>query len=118
MTEASAEERSQTPEELARHKRKADRSGARTLFFDLWHKRRRHRQFAGVAFVFGLAIGSFLNVVIYRVPKGESIVRPGSRCPACGRAVAPRENIPVFSSLWLRGRCAGCGDGDSLKARQ
>jgi protein-S-isoprenylcysteine O-methyltransferase Ste14 len=59
MTEASAEERSQTPEELARHKRKADRSGARTLFFDLWHKRRRHRQFAGVAFVFLItALGS------------------------------------------------------------
>lgn len=69
----------------------------------------------GIAFVFGLAIGSFLNVVIYRVPKGESIVRPGSRCPACGRAVAPLENIPVLSYLWLRGRCAGCGGRISLR---
>jgi len=62
----------------------------------------------GIAFVFGLVVGSFLNVVIHRVPLGESIVRPGSRCPACGRPVTPLENVPVLSYLWLRGRCRGC----------
>jgi len=61
-----------------------------------------------VACVFGLVVGSFLNVVIHRLPRGESIVRPRSRCPACGRPVAALENVPVLSWLWLRGRCAGC----------
>jgi leader peptidase (prepilin peptidase)/N-methyltransferase len=57
---------------------------------------------------FGLAIGSFLNVVIYRVPRGESLVRPGSHCPACGHAVRSRHNVPVLGWLLLRGRCADC----------
>jgi leader peptidase (prepilin peptidase)/N-methyltransferase len=69
----------------------------------------------GVGVAFGLVIGSFLNVVIYRMPKGESIVRPGSRCPTCGRGVAPWENIPVLSYVWLRGRCRGCGERISLR---
>ncbi|MDN4482050.1 prepilin peptidase [Demequina sp. SYSU T0a273] len=56
----------------------------------------------------GLLLGSFANVLIHRIPRGESIVRPASRCPACGRPVRPGENIPVLSWLWLRGRCAGC----------
>jgi leader peptidase (prepilin peptidase)/N-methyltransferase len=57
----------------------------------------------------GLVAGSFLNVVIHRLPRGESIVRPASRCPSCGRPVAPWDNVPVLSYLWLRGRCRACG---------
>ena len=63
----------------------------------------------GVAFALGLVVGSFLNVVIHRLPRGESIVRPGSHCPACGHRIAFFENVPVLSYLWLRGRCRGCG---------
>jgi leader peptidase (prepilin peptidase) / N-methyltransferase len=58
--------------------------------------------------VFGLAIGSFLNVVIYRVPKNESIVSPRSSCPACGALIRERDNIPVLSWLLLRGHCRDC----------
>ncbi len=61
----------------------------------------------GVAAV-GAVIGSFLNVVIHRVPLEESIVFPHSRCPACGTAIRPYDNIPVVSWLVLRGRCRGC----------
>ena len=61
-----------------------------------------------VVFVFGLLIGSFLNVVIYRLPKDESIVWPGSHCPNCQRALSVWENLPVASWLVLRGRCFGC----------
>lgn len=59
-------------------------------------------------FVLGLCVGSFLNVVIARVPQGESIVRPRSRCPKCGHTLAWYENIPLLSWLALRGRCKGC----------
>jgi leader peptidase (prepilin peptidase)/N-methyltransferase len=62
-----------------------------------------------VAFLLGLAVGSFLNVVISRVPAGESIVRPGSRCRACRTPVRSRDNVPVISWLVLRGRCRACG---------
>ncbi|WP_163995366.1 prepilin peptidase [Pyxidicoccus caerfyrddinensis] len=58
--------------------------------------------------VLGLCIGSFLNVVIARVPEGLSIVRPGSRCPKCGHVLAWYENIPLLSWLALRARCRGC----------
>ena len=58
--------------------------------------------------VTGLAIGSFLNVVIWRVPRGESIVRPASRCPRCGETLRHRDNVPVLGYLLLRGRCRGC----------
>jgi leader peptidase (prepilin peptidase)/N-methyltransferase len=61
-----------------------------------------------LAFVLGLVIGSFLNVVIHRVPRGESVVRPRSRCPSCGAAITALDNVPVFSWLWLRGRCRHC----------
>lgn len=57
----------------------------------------------------GLLVGSFLNVVIWRVPRGESVVRPASRCPACAAPVRPRDNVPVLSWLLLRGRCRDCG---------
>jgi leader peptidase (prepilin peptidase)/N-methyltransferase len=59
--------------------------------------------------VFGLVIGSFLNVVVYRVPIQMSLVAPGSACPRCGTPIAPRDNIPVISFLLLRGRCRQCG---------
>ena len=58
--------------------------------------------------VLGLAVGSFLNVVIHRVPRAESLVRPGSHCPHCQVAIRPRHNVPVLSWLALRGRCAAC----------
>ncbi|UQU63873.1 prepilin peptidase [Couchioplanes caeruleus] len=62
----------------------------------------------GVVALLGLAVGSFLNVVIHRVPRGESLVRPGSHCPSCGNAVRNRHNVPVLGWLLLRGRCADC----------
>ncbi|TIC88520.1 prepilin peptidase [Nocardioides sp. GY 10113] len=58
--------------------------------------------------VLGLVVGSFLNVVVHRVPAGLSIVRPGSACPRCGHAVRARDNVPVLSWLLLRGRCRDC----------
>lgn len=61
-----------------------------------------------VAGAFGLLVGSFLNVVAHRLPRGSSLVSPGSRCPGCGAAVRPWQNVPVLSWLALRGRCAGC----------
>lgn len=61
-----------------------------------------------VALLFGFAIGSFLNVVLTRVPRGESIVFPGSHCRACGRALSWWENIPVVSYAALHGRCRSC----------
>ena len=57
---------------------------------------------------FGLMIGSFLNVVIHRVPLGQSLLRPGSACPACSHPVRAYDNIPVVSWLILRGRCRDC----------
>jgi len=63
-----------------------------------------------LAAVLGLLIGSFLNVVIYRVPAGESVVSPRSRCPRCGTELAARDNVPVLSWLFLRGRCRTCAE--------
>jgi leader peptidase (prepilin peptidase)/N-methyltransferase len=63
---------------------------------------------AGWAFAFGAVVGSFLNVVIYRVPAGESIVRPRSRCPGCLTPISWRDNVPVLSWVLLRGRCRVC----------
>lgn len=62
-----------------------------------------------LALALGLVVGSFLNVCIVRWPDGESVVRPASRCPRCGRGVRWYENVPVLSWLLLRGRCTGCG---------
>src|SRR5439155_14492707 len=61
-----------------------------------------------VATLFGLTIGSFLNVVIYRLPLGRSVVTPRSACPNCGHQIGAIENIPVLSYLVLGGRCRGC----------
>jgi len=63
---------------------------------------------ATIAGVLGLAIGSFLNVVIYRVPANESIVSPPSKCPHCGAMIRNRHNVPVLGWLVLRGRCYDC----------
>jgi leader peptidase (prepilin peptidase) / N-methyltransferase len=57
----------------------------------------------------GAIIGSFLNVVIHRVPREESVVFPTSRCPSCGTAIRPYDNVPILSFLVLRGRCRTCG---------
>jgi len=65
--------------------------------------------------VFGLAIGSFLNVVIYRVPAGQSLVTPASHCPHCDAPVRNRHNIPVLGWLLLRGRCADCAAPISVR---
>ena len=68
-----------------------------------------------LTFVFGLLVGSFLNVVIYRVPRGESIVKPRSRCPHCGTEIRAFDNIPVLSWLILRGRCRDCHGPISIR---
>jgi leader peptidase (prepilin peptidase) / N-methyltransferase len=60
-------------------------------------------------FLFGLIIGSFLNVCILRIPEGVSIVAPGSRCPQCQTPIRWHDNVPVFGWLWLRGKCRNCG---------
>jgi leader peptidase (prepilin peptidase)/N-methyltransferase len=61
--------------------------------------------FAGL---FGTIFGSFLNVVVYRLPRRESLVRPASRCPSCATPIKPYDNVPVLSWLLLRGRCRSC----------
>ena len=68
----------------------------------------------GVALV-GLAVGSFLNVVIWRVPRGESVSHPPSACPGCGNAIRARDNIPVLSWLILRRKCRDCGEPISAR---
>lgn len=68
-----------------------------------------------VASVLGLLIGSFLNVVIYRVPLGLSIVKPPSACPGCGAHIEARDNIPLISWLVLRGKCRHCGNPISIR---
>ena len=71
--------------------------------------------FLGAAFIFGAIIGSFLNVCIYRIPAGTSIVHPPSACPQCGQPIRWYQNIPLLSYLLLGGRCASCGVGISLR---
>jgi len=67
-----------------------------------------HRYALFICVLLGLFVGSFLNVVIWRLPRGESVVSPPSGCPQCGSRLAWRDNVPVFSWLWLRGRCRNC----------
>ncbi|NLV16654.1 MAG: prepilin peptidase, partial [Syntrophomonadaceae bacterium] len=62
-----------------------------------------------MTFILGLFIGSFLNVLIYRIPRGESVVWPGSHCGQCGHALKPIDLVPVLSYLFLRGKCRYCG---------
>ncbi|MGH2864979.1 MAG: prepilin peptidase [Solirubrobacteraceae bacterium] len=68
--------------------------------------------FAGVL---GAVFGSFLNVVVHRLPRHESVVHPGSHCPKCGTPVKPYDNIPIVSWLLLRGHCRGCGASISVR---
>lgn len=68
-----------------------------------------------MGFIFGLVIGSFLNVCIHRLPSSQSIVHPRSRCPQCGHLIRIYDNIPVLSYLILRGRCRDCGARISLR---
>ena len=68
-----------------------------------------------LAFVIGLTFGSFFNVLIHRLPREESIVRPGSRCPSCGHSIGPLENIPLISFIFLRGKCKWCRAPISLR---
>ena len=70
---------------------------------------------AVAAAIGGLLLGSFLNVVIYRLPRGESLISPGSHCPACGVPIKPYDNIPVFGWLLLRGRCRACKEPISIR---
>lgn len=66
-------------------------------------------------FIFGLMIGSFLNVCIYRIPRKESIVFPSSHCPSCGKEIMFRDNIPIISYVILRGRCRFCSAKISIR---
>jgi leader peptidase (prepilin peptidase) / N-methyltransferase len=68
-----------------------------------------------IAALGGLMGGSFFNVVAYRLPRRESLVTPGSRCPSCGTPVKPYDNIPVLGWLLLGGRCRACGEGISRR---
>src|SRR5918995_3191668 len=68
-----------------------------------------------VAVLFGLIVGSFLNVVIHRVPRRESVVWPASHCPHCGEPIRPRDNVPLFSYVLLRGRCRNCKEPISAR---
>jgi leader peptidase (prepilin peptidase) / N-methyltransferase len=70
---------------------------------------------AAFAGVLGAIVGSFLNVVVYRLPRHESLITPASHCPGCGTAVKPYDNIPVLSWLLLRGHCRACGQAISVR---
>jgi leader peptidase (prepilin peptidase)/N-methyltransferase len=70
--------------------------------------------YVAYGFVFGLLFGSFLNAVIYRLPLGESVLRP-SQCPACDHAIRWYHNLPLVGWLWLRGRCPDCGARISVR---
>jgi len=67
------------------------------------------------AFAFGAVMGSFANVLIHRLPKGQSIVTPGSRCPSCGTPVRWYDNVPILSYIVLRARCRSCGASISMR---
>jgi leader peptidase (prepilin peptidase)/N-methyltransferase len=60
------------------------------------------------AALIGAMLGSFLNVVVYRLPRGESLLSPGSHCPTCNVSVKPYDNVPVLAWMWLHGRCRAC----------
>lgn len=69
----------------------------------------------GTLGVLGALIGSFLNVVVWRVPRGQSVVSPPSACPRCGHAIRARDNVPILSWMILRGRCRDCGTAISAR---
>ena len=68
-----------------------------------------------MAFIFGTIVGSFLNVCIYRIPMGESVIYPFSHCPECGEKIKWYDNIPIISYLILRGKCRNCGEKISVQ---
>jgi leader peptidase (prepilin peptidase) / N-methyltransferase len=68
-----------------------------------------------LCFILGLAVGSFLNVCIYRIPRGESIIFPGSHCPQCGKGILAYDNVPLFAYLWLGGKCRFCKNRISIQ---
>jgi len=68
-----------------------------------------------VAILFGLVVGSFLNVLIHRVPRRESVVWPASHCPHCGEPIRPKDNVPLISYVLLRGRCRNCKEPISVR---
>jgi leader peptidase (prepilin peptidase) / N-methyltransferase len=68
-----------------------------------------------IVFIIGLIVGSFCNVVIYRLPQGESIIMPGSHCRSCTTPLRPWDNVPLFSYLLLRGQCRNCREHISLR---
>jgi leader peptidase (prepilin peptidase)/N-methyltransferase len=70
---------------------------------------------AAFAAVFGAVVGSFLNVVTYRLPRRQSLISPGSRCPNCDAAIKPYDNVPVLGWLFLKGRCRSCRERISLR---
>lgn len=70
---------------------------------------------AVIIFIFGLIVGSFLNVCIYRLPRNMSIIRPSSACPSCNTPIKPWDNIPVLSYIFLRGKCRKCGERISIR---
>ena len=71
--------------------------------------------FSAFSFILGCCIGSFMNVVVWRLPRGESLVHPPSHCPKCGHAIKPWENIPIISWLCLKARCSNCHLPISIK---
>lgn len=68
-----------------------------------------------IVFIFGIIVGSFLNVCIYRLPRNISIIRPSSACPSCNTPIKPWDNIPILSYILLRGKCRKCGESISLR---
>jgi leader peptidase (prepilin peptidase)/N-methyltransferase len=71
--------------------------------------------YLSIIFIFGLLIGSFINVCVYRIPRDESIVKPRSHCPLCNRIIRWYDNIPLISYILLRGKCRHCGTPISLQ---
>lgn len=74
-----------------------------------------HWVYVGILFIFGLAMGSFLNVVAYRVPMGVSIISPPSACPSCGKHIAVYDNVPLLGWLMLGGKCRNCRTPISIR---
>ena len=75
-----------------------------------------HILFSVWLFFLGAALGSFLNVVVYRLPRGESIFRPASHCPNCDKPVKPYDNIPILSWLLLGAKCRNCKEPISMRS--
>ncbi len=68
----------------------------------------RTAEYAILAGILGAIFGSFLNVVVYRLPRGESLLKPGSHCTSCATPIKPYDNVPLLAWIWLRGRCRNC----------